>query len=594
MIEPVPPAFLFFGGALLLPLVGRVRFFREALLILVPLAAFYNLLQMSPGTYWTHPFLGYELVLGRVDRLSMVFGYIFVILSFLGFLYARHVREDGQHAAAFFYVGSSLGVVFAGDLFTVFIFWEIMALSSVFLIWYRGEKSALNAGFRYLLVHLFGGALLLTGIVFQVFQTGSTFFGPMDPGSNSSVFILMGFMLNAAVPPLNAWLPDAYPEGTVTGSVFLSAFTTKTGVYVLARGFSGAEILVWMGAIMAVYGVVYAFIENDIRRLLSYHIISQVGNMVCGVGLGSPMAVNGSSAHAFCHILYKALLFMGAGAVIQVTGRRKITELMGRDLYRRMPWTLLFYMVGAFSISAVPLFNGFISKNMVVYAAGELGRPVIELLLHLASVGTFLSVGLKLPWGIWFGKKTGREDPIIAREPPFHMLLAMGLTSFLCILTGIVPGLLYAVLPHPVNFIPYSPDRVASALQLLLMTGAAFALYLPKLRAENTVSLDTDWFYRRFAKGVAWFCNHPLNALRAGIQDEVRRGVDRLIHWGRNPYRLPKAIFFTFRGDGKQKIRGISHEHYPVAHYKLPIGLGVGASAFFLVFFGLLYLIVWG
>jgi multicomponent Na+:H+ antiporter subunit D len=596
MIEPVPPAFLFFGGALLLVLLRRARFFREAILVLVPLAAFANLLQMSPGTYWTYPFLGYELVLGRVDKLSLVFGYIFVIISFLGFLYALHVREDGQHVAAFLYVGSSLGVVFAGDLFTVFIFWEIMALSSVFLIWYRAEKSALNAGFRYLLVHLFGGALLLTGIVLQASQTGTTVFQAMSLDSPSSVFILLGFMLNAAVPPLNAWLPDAYPEGTVTGSVFLSAFTTKAGVYVLARGFAGAEILMWMGAIMAVYGVIYAFIENDIRRLLSYHIISQVGYMVCGVGLGSPMAVNGSSAHAFCHILYKALLFMGAGAVIHVTGRRKITELMGRDLYRAMPWTLLFYMVGAFSISGVPLFNGFISKNMVVYAAGELHRPGVELLLHLASVGTFLSVGLKLPWGTWFGKKTEHGDRIAAHEPPFNMLLAMGLTSFLCLLTGIAPGLLYAVLPYPVDFHPYTPDKVVFALQLLLMTGAAFWFYLPRLKVEKAISLDTDWFYRMFGKGVAWFCNRPLNAFRSGVQDEIRRGVDWVTHWGGNPYRVPKLLLLLVRGErvGGKKYREFLHEQYRENAYRLPIGLAVGTSAFFLFLFGLIYMLVWG
>jgi multicomponent Na+:H+ antiporter subunit D len=185
MTEAVPPAFFFFGGALLLILLRRVRFFREAILVLVPLAAFADLLRMSPGTYWTCPFLGYELVLGRVDKLSLVFGYIFVIISFLGFLYAQHVRKDGQHVAAFLYVGSSLGVVFAGDLFTVFVFWEIMALSSVFLIWYRGEKSALNAGFRYLLVHLSGGAMLLAGILMQTSRTGTTVFQAMSLDSPS-------------------------------------------------------------------------------------------------------------------------------------------------------------------------------------------------------------------------------------------------------------------------------------------------------------------------------------------------------------------------------------------------------------------------
>ena len=594
MIEVVPPAVLYIAAALLFPLFRRARPFRETFLLLVPLLAFWDLLQMTPGNHWTYSFLGYDLIFGRVDKLSMVFGYIFVIMSFLGFLYAIHVKEDGQHVAALLYVGSSLGVVFAGDLFSLFVFWEMMAASAVFLVWYRREKSALNAGFRYLLVHLFGGAMLLAGIVMQVFETGSTAFGAMNLENTASKFILFGFLLNAAVPPLHAWLADAYPEGTVSGSVFMTAFTTKSGVYVLARSFAGTELLVWLGAIMAVYGVIYAVLENDIRRLLAYHIISQVGYMVCGIGLGSEMSINGTSAHAFCHILYKALLFMGTGAVIYVTGRRKLTELQGRNLYRMMPITFGLYMVGAFSISAVPLFNGFVSKNMVVYSAGLLNRPVIELMLHLASIGTFLHTGLKLPWGTWFGKSTGHEDKVEATEPPFNMLLAMGVTAFLCILTGVYPQLLYAILPYPVDFHPYTPDKVVAMFQLLLLTGVAFWLYIDKLAGEPTLSLDTDWFYRMFGKSLAWFCNEPLNGIRSGIQNSISQGVLRISHLGNNPYRVPKLIYFFLRGDVGEKYQVILSENFHVNTYKMSIGIAVATSVLFLFFFGLIYIIVGG
>ncbi len=589
MIEAVPPALIYLAGALILPFWRKARFFREAYLLLIPLLAFWDLLHLSAGTYWTYSFLDYQLIFGRVDKLSLVFGYIFVIMSFLSILYALHVKEDGQHVAAFLYVGSSLGVVFAGDLFSLFIFWEIMAASSVFLIWYRRENAALQAGFRYLLVHFFGGAVLLAGIILKLSQTGSLAFGPMtlqDPGAK---LILFGFLLNAAVPPIHAWLSDAYPEGTVTGSVFMTAFTTKTGVYVLARGFAGTELLVWLGAIMAVYGVVYAVLENDIRRLLAYHIISQVGYMVCGVGLGSPMSINGTSAHAFCHILYKALLFMGTGAVIYVTGRRKLTELQGRNLYRMMPITFALYMVGAFSISAVPLFNGFISKNMVVYAAGEQHRQAIELLLHLASVGTFLHTGLKLPWGTWFGKPTGREDRIEAREPPLNMLLAMGATAFLCVLTGVYPQLLYSILPYPVDYQPFTPDKIIAMMQLLLFTGAAFWLYIDKLGGESTISLDTDWFYRMFGRGLLWFCNQPLNALRSGIQNFLGREVTKINHLSAHPYRLPGWIGSIFSGGGTEKNGTIWREHDNANSPKLPIGVVVATSVVFLFVFSLIY-----
>ena len=398
MISPVPPAFIYLVGALLLPLI-RVRRAQQTVALLIPLIALFDLLNMPVGVYWTYSFLDFQIVLGRVDRLSMVFGYVFVIISFISMVYAIHIRETGQHVAAYIYVGSSLGVVFAGDLFTLLVFWELMAVASVFLIWFRRTQASMDAGFRYILVHITGGAILMAGIVIHVAGTGSIEFTKFDFSTLAAKLILCGFIINAAVPPLHAWLPDAYPEGTITGSVFMTAFTTKSAVYVLARGFPGLELLVWMGAVMTLYGVVYAVMEKDIRRLLAYHIVSQVGYMVCGIGLGSEMAINGATAHAFCHILYKALLFMGAGAVIHVTGCRKMTDLYGKGLYKKIPITLILYMIGAFSISGVPLFNGFISKTMVVAAAGALHRPVIECATDLfLSEGHILGVDQHPEW----------------------------------------------------------------------------------------------------------------------------------------------------------------------------------------------------
>ena len=482
MIEAVPPALIFITGALVLPLIPGRRL-RQAWLLALPLLAGLDLLGMPPGTYWSLRLLHFDLVLGRVDALSMVFAYVFVLISFIAMLYAIHIRDMGQHVAAYLYAGSALGVVFAGDFFSLLVFWEIMAVASTFLIWYRRTKAATEAGMRYILVHLTGGCCLLAGIVLQVQATGSLAFDQLDIHSPGAVLILVGFLVNAAVPPLHAWLADAYPEGTITGSVFMTAYTTKSAVYILARCFPGLEALVWLGAVMTLYGVVYAVMENDIRRLLSYHIVSQVGYMVCGVGLGTAMAINGATAHAFCHILYKALLFMGAGAVLEVTGRRKLTDLQGCRLYRKMPLTLGFYMIGAFSISAVPLFNGFISKPMIVAAAGALDRPTVELMLHLASIGTFLSVGLKLPWKTWFGTAPGAVDTLPnATEPPKNMLLAMGLGSLLCVVTGVFPDALYRLLPYPVDFHPYEPAHVVGTLQLLVMTLAAFWLFIDRLQ----------------------------------------------------------------------------------------------------------------
>lgn len=587
----IPPAFIYMIGALLIPLV-RIRIFKQALVLLIPAIAFWNLINMPHGTYWTYQFLDYELILGRVDKLSMVFAYVFVIMSFIGMVYAIHIKEYGQHVAALLYVGSTLGVVFAGDLFTLFVFWEIMAISSVFLVWYRKTQRSREAGFRYILVHLFGGCILLAGIVIHAVTTGSIAFEVFDFGTLAAKFILFGFLLNAAVPPLHAWLADAYPEGTITGAVFMTAFTTKSAVYVLLRGFPGVELLVWLGAIMALYGVVYAVLENDIRRLLAYHIISQVGYMVCGVGLGSEMAINGAAAHAFCHILYKSVLFMGMGAVIYVTGRSKMTDLQGRDLYKKMPITLALYMVGAFSISAVPLWNGFVSKTMIVGAAGMLHRPSIELMLHLASIGTFLHTGLKLPWGVWFGIKKGDEDVIEdAKEPPFNMLLAMGIAAALCTITGVYPKILYDILPYPVDFHPYTVSSVVAMMQMLVLTLAAFWIYIGKLGGEAKVSLDTDWTYRMFGRATLWFCERPLNAIRSTGQSLLSKEVVSVGKISKHPYVFLEMVWNSIQGK-RVSYQELIDRPYNENSYRLPVGLGACLAIVFLFIYGVIYISV--
>ena len=356
--------------------------------------------------------------------------------------------------------------------------------------------------------------------------------------------ILVAFLLNAAVPPLGAWLPDAYPEATVTGAVFMTAFTTKSAVYALIRGFAGTEALVWLGAAMAVYGVVYAVLENDARRLLAYHIISQVGYMVCGVGIGTALAINGATSHAFAHILYKALLFMGAGAVLQMTGLRKLSDMGG--LYKTMPITLGLYMIGAFAISAVPLFSGFVSKSMVVSAAGEAhelyGAWLVFLLLTLASAGTFLHTGLKLPYYMFFGRDPSgprgsapsqdEDSGVRGQEPPANMLVAMALAAVACILIGVFPGLLYRHLPNPADYHPYTLHHVTATLGMLGFTAWGFFLLLKKLDPEPKISLDTDWFYRRGSAAFVNLTQRPLARLEYGFVGEIYEFVMRRLVMG--------------------------------------------------------------
>jgi multicomponent Na+:H+ antiporter subunit D len=509
--------------------------------------------RLDSGSSLAIPFSGYELVLLRVDGLSLVFALVFALIALIGFVYALHDESRGERVASLVYAGSSLGVVFAGDWVTLFVFWELMAISSLFVIWQGGTEGAFRAGYRYLLVHVSGGSLLFAGVLLHLHRGGSASVGALTGGATDPLafwLILVGVGLNAAIPPLHAWLTDAYPEASVTGSVFLSAFTTKTAVYVLVRAFPGAEALAWAGALMALYGVVYAVLENDIRRLLAYHIVSQVGYMVAGVGLGTALALDGATAHAFSHIIYKALLFMGAGAVLHATGLRKATELGG--IGSQMKLVTLLYMVAAFSISGVPLFNGFISKSMVVSAAAESHLGAIELLLTLASVGTFLSVGLKLPYFTFFGESRGNE----VRPVPKNMLVAMSAAAFLCLLYGLAPGLLYRILPLGSEYHPFTLDHVVSAIQLLVGTAMAFQLLLPKLAPKPYQSLDTDWFYRR-----------PL-AFTVSTAVEGTSALGRSIHSGTRTLVGMASGYFSPAGDP----RSID---YDPNRFRFPIGLTV-------------------
>ncbi|MCL5780891.1 MAG: Na(+)/H(+) antiporter subunit D [Firmicutes bacterium] len=578
MISYLPPAFIFIVGAALIPLLkGRIR---QAFLILLPCVAFVNLLNMPEGTGYVVNFWEYELTFLRVDKLSMVFGYIFVIMAFAGAIFAAHEKDKMQLVAGFLYAGSSLGVVFAGDLLTLFIFWEIMAFSSACLVFARNTEAATKAGFRYLLVHLFGGLLLLVGTLMHVAETGSLQFDHIGLSGMASAFILLGFALNAAIPPLSAWLTDAYPESTVIGTVFLSAFTTKTAVYTLARGFAGTEILMWAGIFMIIYGIVFAILENDMRRVLSYSIINQVGFMVVGIGIGTALAINGAASHAFAHILYKALLMMSAGSVLYLTGRTKCTQLGG--LYKTMPVTLIFCLVGAASISSFPLTGGFTTKSMIASAAGYEHITIIWLLLTMASAGVFLHAGIKFPYFVFFAKDSGLR--VDEKKLPVNMLVAMGFLSFMCILIGVYPSVLYNLLPYPVSYVPYTGDHIVNQLQLLMFSALAFFMLLKFLKRTETLTMDTDWIYRKGAKIVVSVLSIPVAYIHKLLNTFFMEKLPEFLIWfGKNPVGAVKiaacSVAYTC-GGGKEAKKRLEREKaaYPGTMFEASIGIAVSLT----------------
>ena len=503
--ELLSPGIFQMLAAILVPLFfGQ---WRNIYMAAIPIVAFWWTLGLNPGDRFEVAIFEVSLVVLRVDNLSLIFAYIFEIATLISIIYAWHIRDTVQQVAGLIYSGAAIAAVFAGDLITLFVMWELTALASVFLIWARRDDASFKAGMRYLVIQVGSGVLLLAGSIIHFRETGSLEFDFLGVGTLGTNLIFLAFGVKCAFPLLHNWLQDSYGQATITGTVFLSAFTTKLAVYALARGFPGTDMLIWIGATMTAFPIFYAVIENDLRRVLAYSLNNQLGFMVCGIGIGTEMALNGTAAHAFAHIIYKALLFMSMGAVLFRTNTIKGSELGG--LYKSMPWSTAFCIIGAASISAFPLTSGFVSKALIITAAAEEGHWFVWAILLFASAGVFHHSGIKIPYFAFFAHDSGKR----VKEAPLNMLLAMAAAAALCVGIGMFPGYLYQILPFQVNFVPYTTAHVVTQLQLLMFSALAFTvlmvkgIYPPELRSVN---LDTDWIYRRLLPRIV---NHSISKI---------------------------------------------------------------------------------
>ena len=492
MIE-MPPGWIIIAGALLIPLTRGLL--RQAVLVALPLLALATIWTLPADASMQAGFLDYTLSPLEFTTVGKLFATIFSLMVLVGGIFAMRTASTMELSAAFLYAGSAVGVTSSGDLISVFIYWELMAIGSTAVIWAAGTDAAYKASMRYLSMHLFGGVVLMAGIIWHIHTTGSTEFTALELQGPAQWLILIGFLVNAGAPPFSAWIADAYPEASPSGSVFLSAFTTKTAVFTLLIAFPGTDVLIPIGCFMIFYGIIYALLENDARRILSYSIVNQVGFMITGIGIGTEMALNGAAAHAFAHIVYKALLLMTAGAVLYQTGKRRCSDLGG--LFHSMPMTTLYGIIGALAISSFPFTSGFVSKSMISSSAAYEHITWVWFLLAAASAGVFLHAGVKYPWFVFFQKDSGLRP----EEPPKNMQFAMFIFAFLCIALGVYPDPLYSMLPYPVEYEPYTADHLVTQFQLLLFAGLAFFLLLPMMKRTETISLDFDWFYRK--PGVA-------------------------------------------------------------------------------------------
>lgn len=527
IFETFPPALILLFAAFM-AVISRPNA-RAIIVLVAPLVTLWAIWSLPDGVVISMRFLDYEIQPLEVSPVRRMFATVFTIMAFTGALYSFRTAKTAELGAAFAYASGAVGVSFAGDLITLFIWWEMMAIFSTIIVWCGGTEASRRAGIRYAMMHLLSGILLKIGIEGVYVHTGSLEIEAMMATDLDRWLILAGILINAAAPPFSSWLPDAYPETSPTGAVFLSAFTTKTAVLALILLFPGEQVLIWVGLYMVFYGIIYALLENDARRILAYSIINQVGFMVTAVGIGTELALNGAALHAFAHIIYKALLLMSAGVVLHRTGMRKCTDLGG--LFRTMPITCICGIIGALAISSFPLTSGYTTKTMISVAAEQEHLVFVWYMLAAASAGVFLHAGIKFPWFVFFQKDSGLRP----KDAPWNMAAAMIFFAFLCIALGVYPDPLYAMLPNASIVPVYKPEKLVFYLQLLLFSGLAFFLLLNYMKRTLTITLDLDWIWRVAIFKAGNVIYDACAAMRASVEKIVlsflktgREGLDDL------------------------------------------------------------------
>lgn len=585
-----PATALLLGGLIAAVLRGR---YASMTLVIAPILGFWYVSTLEVGSVSYLSLFGYEILGVAVDQQAKLFGYLFHIAALVAGIYSFHLRDPWQISMALLYAASAVGVAFAGDMLSLFLWWEGLAITSVFQIWGRKTKEAEDSGFRYLFFHVSSGLLLLAGILIRYHGEGVSAFSlqpltdALEAGDAGAMLVLLAIGIKAAFPGLHTWLKDGYSEATHTGPVWLCAFTTKCAVCMLARLFPGAEILITIGGVMAMFPIFYAVIENDLRRVLCYSKINQIGFMVVGIGIGTELAIDGAIAHAFTHVLYKGLLFMSMGAVLFRTGEIRGSHLGG--LYKTMPWTTGFCIVGAASISAFPLFSGFVSKSIIITEAAQNGHVLIWLCLLFASAGVFHHAGIKIPFFAFFAHDSGRRP----KEAPINMLIAMGISSFLCIFLGCNPQWLYDLLPNgAMGYHPYDATHVITQLEILLFSALAFTLlnlwgkYPPELPSVN---LDADWIYRKAGRGFMLFTSWFWNGLNDLVHSLFIGGIVKKV----NTFTKAGQVYaLSFLSDPLHQIGLFGKEDKNKTRDRISKRAGLGLHPVGLTaFFGLLFLL---
>ncbi|MBW2708247.1 MAG: Na+/H+ antiporter subunit D [Deltaproteobacteria bacterium] len=495
------------------------------LLFIPPVVAIFLALQLQVGRYWEVDYVGQVLVLGRVDALSLPFIILFAFMTLICTTFSFHVRDKAQHVAALFFMAGAFGSVLAGDYWTLYIFWQGMTVSSSFLIWLNRSPDASKTGFLYMMLLLLSSVLLLAGILLRERVLGNFLFSSADADLmwHFDWLILGAFAINAAVIPLHAWMTQGIPKATIPGAVFLSIFGIKTAVYAMARCFAGLDLLIILGVCTALYGAVYAIFSNNIRRILAYLLISQVGLMIMGIGMNSKAALNGAIALAYAHTFYMALLLMAMGSVIYATHE----ELLGRmgNLFRKLPFVAALTLMGILALCAVPFFSGFTGVSLIFEEALKLQTPIPgEFLVPVLALAMILIIlgGVRLPFFLFRSESTETKESL--QPLPGNMLVAMGMAGAFCLLQGIFPEVLNRHLPYPLEERSLTLFKLAVGFLFPAATLLLFIFLRPLLRPGTNELPDFEWLYRLIGRSIMALFSKPLSWMD-GIWSEIYRTV---------------------------------------------------------------------
>jgi len=495
------PTGIFWLGALLAAV--RHDSARWIALITPVIAALAAVTLLAPGVSADWQVMNYTVAAVRVDAMTLVFVGLFHLAGFLTALYSLEHTDRAQAAAMLGYVGSGIGAVLAGDLVMLWLFWEMLALTSVVLVWARRTPEATAAGIRYLVFNVTSGVTLLAGIAFLATTGHDLAIGPIALDSAGGWLVLAAFGIKCGFPLLHNWIPDAYPRAALTGSVILVAITTKVGVYSLARAFAGEELLLVIGSAMIVWPLVYVLVEDDLRRVLAYSLMIQIGLMVAAIGAGNDIALDGATLHVVMDVLFKMLLFMALGAVLIQAGTVRASELGG--LGRKMPWTMGFVVVGVLANSAVPGTGAFVSKKLLLGGIEHAGvGPLWYGALAGVSALGMLYVGVRVLYEAFLRRP---ERPVEADDASWPMCLAMGAIAVLLLITGLFPGLTDALRPLGSDYQPVKPTKILDQFQLLLFATLTYVvlggrgLGLPA--SGRRTLLDAEWLYRKLIPTLA-------------------------------------------------------------------------------------------